>query len=56
MDNAFKPWGLKIPEDYQSWSAQAKQDHLWVNGALRTSYEDGEVPAIEPIEIGRAHV
>ena len=52
MDNAFKPWGLKIPEDYQSWSAQAKQDHLWVNGALRTSYEDGEVPAIEPIDIG----
>ena len=52
MDNAFKPWGLNMPDDYQDWSAQAKQDHLWVNGALRTSYEEGEVPAIEPIDIG----
>ena len=52
MDNAFKPWGLNMPDDYQGWSAQAKQDHLWVNGALRTSYEESEVPAIEPIDIG----
>ena len=52
MDNAFKPWGLKIPSDYQDWDAETKQNHLWVNGALRTSYEEGEVPAIEPIDIG----
>lgn len=52
MDNAFKPWGLNMPADYQSWSADAKQDHLWVNGALRTSYAAGSVPAIEPIDIG----
>lgn len=52
MDNAFKPWGLNMPADYQSWSADAKQDHLWVNGALRTSYAPGHVPAIEPIDIG----
>lgn len=52
MDNAFKPWGLNMPADYQDWSAETKQNHLWVNGALRTSYAAGEVPAIEPIDIG----
>ncbi|MCK0153467.1 peroxidase [Alcanivorax sp. S6407] len=52
MDNAFKPWGLNMPEEYQDWDAQTKQNHLWVNGALRTSYNEGEVPAIEPIDIG----
>ncbi|MBQ0753053.1 MAG: peroxidase [Gammaproteobacteria bacterium] len=52
MDNAFKPWGLNIPDDYQSWSAQAKQEMLWGNGALRTEYVAANVPAIEPIDIG----
>lgn len=52
MDNAFKPWGLHIPDDYQSWSAQAKQEMLWGNGALRTEYVAANVPAIEEIDIG----
>ncbi|WP_202560487.1 peroxidase family protein [Alcanivorax sp. DP30] len=52
MDNAFKPWGLNMPGEYQDWDAQTKQNHLWVNGALRTSYADDEVPGIEPIDIG----
>lgn len=52
MENAFKPWGLNMPEDYQSWDAEAKQNHLWVNGALRTSYDESEIPAIEPVDIG----
>ena len=33
MDNAFKPWGLNMPAEYESWSAGAKADHFWVNGA-----------------------
>lgn len=52
MDNAFKPWGLNMPDDYQNWDAEAKQTHLWVNGALRTSYDANAVPDIEPIDIG----
>ncbi|HNA22547.1 MAG TPA: peroxidase family protein, partial [Agitococcus sp.] len=39
MENAFKPWGLNMPADYEKWSAQAKADHLWVNGAKRTQYK-----------------
>jgi hypothetical protein len=39
MDNAFKPWGLNMPAEYESWSAATKVDHLWVNGALRTQYK-----------------
>jgi hypothetical protein len=39
MDNAFKPWGLNMPAEYESWSAATKADHLWVNGALRTQYK-----------------
>src|SRR5690606_34892462 len=49
VENAFKPWGLNIPADYQSWSAEAKQDNLWVNGALRTQYTDGQLPALAGI-------
>src|SRR5690606_37550332 len=26
VDNAFKPWGLNIPADYESWSACDKQE------------------------------
>lgn len=50
QDNAFKPWGLHIPEDYNDWAACDKQQHLWVNGALRTEYKDGERPALAPID------
>ena len=49
VENAFKPWGLNIPADYQGWSAEAKQDNLWVNGALRTQYTDGQLPALAGI-------
>ncbi len=38
VTNAFQPWGLHLPEEYESWSASNKQNHLWVNGALRTDY------------------
>lgn len=51
VENAFKPWGLNIPDDYESWSAATKQEHLWVNGALRTQYKAGEMPALEPINV-----
>ena len=51
-DNAFKPWGLKIPSNYESWKAADKQEHLWVNGALRTQYKPGELPALKPVDIG----
>ena len=52
MDNAFKPWGLKITDDYKQWAACDKQDHLWVNGAVRTTYPEGERPALQPVDIG----
>lgn len=52
MDNAFKPWGLKITDDYKQWAACDKQDHLWVNGALRTTYDAGERPDLKPVDIG----
>ena len=51
VENAFKPWGLNIPADYQSWPATAKQDHLWINGALRTQFKDGELPALQSIDV-----
>lgn len=51
VENAFKPWGLNIPDDYESWDACKKQDHLWVNGAMRTEYEAGELPPIEKIDV-----
>jgi hypothetical protein len=50
IENAFKPWGVEIPDDYQSWGACEKQDHLWVNGALRTEYLE-EKPALQEVDI-----
>ncbi|VXB99095.1 Animal haem peroxidase [Pseudomonas sp. 8AS] len=52
VENAFKPWGLNIPADYENWPAQAKQDNLWVNGALRTQYAEGQLPVIPPVDVG----
>ncbi|MFN3713715.1 MAG: peroxidase family protein [Alcanivoracaceae bacterium] len=51
VDNAFKPWGLNIPDDYESWRGCDKQQHLWVNGAMRTEYADGDRPALVPINV-----
>ncbi len=51
MDNAFKPWGLNMPADYDKWPAQAKQDHLWINGAMRTQYTT-TMPAIPKVDVG----
>ena len=50
QDNAFKPWGLNIPEDYNDWQACTKEEHLWVNGAMRTQYDEGERPALAPVD------
>ncbi|VUD47711.1 hypothetical protein TDB9533_01082 [Thalassocella blandensis] len=47
MTNAFQPWGLNMPEDYQSWPAASKQNHLWVNGALRTTFKDALPPLVD---------
>jgi hypothetical protein len=52
VENAFKPWGLNIPADYESWPGKAKQDNLWVNGALRSQYAAGQLPAIPPVDVG----
>ncbi|HCP21037.1 MAG TPA: peroxidase [Marinobacter hydrocarbonoclasticus] len=52
MDNAFKPWGLNMPAEYESWSAEQKQMHLWVNGAVRTEYNEGELPAQQDVDVG----
>ncbi|GLQ31369.1 peroxidase family protein [Litoribrevibacter albus] len=52
VDNAFKPWDLKIPEDYKSWAACDKESLLWTNGALRTEYDQGERPDLTPVDIG----
>ena len=52
VQNAFKPWGLNIPADYETWPAKAKQDNLWVNGAMRTQYAEGQLPAIPPVNVG----
>jgi hypothetical protein len=51
VENAFKPWGLNIPDDYESWNGCDKQEHLWVNGAMRTEYAEGERPALVPINV-----
>ncbi|WP_304439000.1 peroxidase family protein, partial [Oleiphilus sp. HI0080] len=29
VENAFKPWDLKIPEDYKQWAACDKESLLW---------------------------
>ncbi|PYC25709.1 peroxidase [Aquipseudomonas alcaligenes] len=52
VENAFKPWGLNIPADYESWPGKAKQDNLWVNGALRSQYVEGQLPVIPPVDVG----
>ncbi|PHS00381.1 MAG: peroxidase [Oceanobacter sp.] len=52
VDNAFKPWGLNIPAEYDNWGACSKQDLLWTNGVLRTEYDAGELPAIPEVDIG----
>ncbi|HEY1027484.1 MAG TPA: peroxidase family protein [Pseudomonas sp.] len=52
VENAFKPWGLNIPEDYESWPAANKLENLWVNGALRTQYDEGQLPALQPVDVG----
>ena len=52
VENAFKPWDLKIPEDYKSWAACDKEALLWTNGAMRTEYDPGERPSLEPVNIG----
>jgi hypothetical protein len=49
VDNAFKPWGLNIPADYNSWDACDKQELLWNNGVLRTEYAPSNVPALASI-------
>jgi len=51
MDNAFKPWGLNMPAEYESWSAGTKADHLWVNGALRTQYKT-TMPNLKKVDTG----
>lgn len=52
MDNAFQPWELRIPENYESWSAAMKQQHLWVNGAMRTSFATDALPPLKDVDIG----
>lgn len=52
VDNAFKPWGLNIPENYEEWAACDKETLLWNNGAQRTVYDEGERPELKPVDIG----
>lgn len=52
IENAFKPWDLKIPEDYQQWDACDKQQLLWQNGAVRTEYPEDGRPELTPVDIG----
>ncbi|MCC2637535.1 MAG: peroxidase [Moraxellaceae bacterium] len=51
VQNAFKPWGLNMTADYETWPASAKADHLWVNGAVRTQYQ-ATMPNLKPVDIG----
>lgn len=51
VKNAFKPWGLNMTADYDSWPASAKADHLWVNGAQRTQYTT-TMPNLKPVDVG----
>lgn len=51
VDNAFKPWGLNIPADYDSWAGCEKQQHLWNNGILRTEFKADEIPALEKVDV-----
>lgn len=50
QENAFKPWGLNMPEEYENWSACNKQEHLWANGVLRTQYKE-TLPALKEIDV-----
>lgn len=52
IENAFKPWGLKIPDNYQQMTACDKQTLLWQNGVVQTEYAAGERPALQPVDIG----
>ena len=52
VENAFKPWGLNITDDYKNWAACDKEQHLWVNGAMRTQYPQDAVPALKDVDIG----
>ena len=52
IENAFKPWGLNIPADYESWPAANKLENLWVNGALRTQFSLDELPPLAPVDVG----
>jgi hypothetical protein len=52
VENAFKPWGLNIPADYESWPAANKLENLWVNGALRSQYKNDELPPLVPVDVG----
>ncbi|HEX5278272.1 MAG TPA: peroxidase family protein, partial [Fluviicoccus sp.] len=49
MDNAFKPWGLNMPADYEKWSAATKAEHLWINGAKRTQYKT-TMPTLKKVD------
>jgi hypothetical protein len=51
VENAFKPWDLKIPADYKDWAACDKESLLWENGAVRTEYKPGERPSLKEIDI-----
>jgi len=51
VENAFKPWGLNIPDNYDSWAGCEKQQHLWNNGVLRSEFKADEIPALEKVDI-----
>jgi len=51
VENAFKPWGLNIPDNYDSWAGCEKQQHLWNNGILRSEFAADEIPALEDIDV-----
>ena len=51
VDNAFKPWGLNLPDNYQELAACDKQSMLWENGVVRTDYRDSTLPPLAPIDI-----
>lgn len=52
VDNAFKPWELNIPENYQELAGCDKQNLLWTNGAIRTEYDASERPELDSVDIG----
>src|SRR5690606_477535 len=42
---------LSLPADYESWSAAAKLDHLWLNGVLPSQFRDQELPVLKSIDV-----